>query len=126
MTVGAARSTPAPTTPSARPKRPATTDRRGRHARDRPESDVKRTFREGSDEWLAALLKQKSRSHEQYKIRLNIYVLPRFTDVSIIKITKSHVMRWRDDLATRLAPNTVNGIIMCLSSAYSFFIERGR
>ena len=33
-------------------------------------------------------------------------------------------MRWRDEQATQFAPHTVNGNLTCMSSAFSYFVDR--
>jgi integrase len=89
-----------------------------------PEHDTKRTLQQGADEWLGALAKTGSRSHGGYSERMRMYILPVLGAVAIARLTKSQVMRWRDDLATRLAANTVNGTLICLSSSFSYFVDR--
>lgn len=90
-----------------------------------PEVDLRRTLKQATDEWLESLTKGKSRSLDGYRDRMNLYILPTLGETSIARLTKSHVMQWRDDIATRLAPTTVNGCITCLSSALSYFVDRG-
>jgi integrase len=85
--------------------------------------DDKRILRVAVEDWLASLLKQKSRSHDQYKVRMNAYVLSTLGDVPITRVTKAHVMRWRDEQSTKFAPATVNGNLTCLSSAFSWFVD---
>jgi integrase len=89
-----------------------------------PETDTKRTLSAAAKEWLGSLNKNKSRSHEGYTDRMRLYILPELGTVPIARVTKSHVMRWRDDMATRFAPATVNGSLVCLASAFTYFIDR--
>lgn len=89
-----------------------------------PSVDDKRTLRAAVVEWLASLENRRSRSYTQYDDRMNAYVLPTLGDVPISRMSKGHVMRWRDDLALRLAPATVNGALICLSSAFTYFVDR--
>lgn len=86
--------------------------------------DTKRTLAQAVKEWLESLAKGKSRSHGGYTDRMNLYILPTLGAVPIAQLTKSQVMRWRDDLAVRLAPATVNGSLSCLASALTYFIDR--
>ena len=90
-----------------------------------PDIDDKRTLREAMHEWLAALAQRGSRSLDQYRIRANVYILPTLGDVPLVRLTRSHVMRWRDEMATRFAPATVNGTLVCLQSSCSEFVDRG-
>jgi integrase len=39
-------------------------------------------------------------------------------------VRKAHVMKWRDEMATKYAANTVNGNLTCLSSAFTYFVDR--
>ena len=89
-----------------------------------PEVDLKRTLRQAVSEWLDSLKASKSRSHGNYDERMRAYVLPKLGDVAIAALRKSHVMKWRDDLATRFAPATVNGNLTCLSSACAYFVDQ--
>ena len=89
-----------------------------------PEHDTKRTLDQAVVEWLDSLAKAGSRSHAGYSERMRMYIQPVLGSVPIARVAKPHVMRWRDDLATRLAPTTVNGTLICLSSAFSYFVDR--
>jgi integrase len=89
-----------------------------------PEVDLARTLAAAVAEWLESLARRSARSHEGYTDRMKLYILPALGKVPIAKITASHVMRWRDDLAARLAPATVNGNLTCLSSAFTYFVKR--
>lgn len=90
-----------------------------------PEVDLKRTFGEAVAEWLESLVASKSRSEEGYSDRMRLYVLPTLRGAKLSRITKGNVIALRDDLATRLAPATVNGTLVCLSSAFASFVDRG-
>ncbi|MCX5747902.1 MAG: site-specific integrase [Proteobacteria bacterium] len=90
-----------------------------------PELDAKRTLDAASEDWLKSLKDRASRSHEGYSTRMKIYILPALGKVAISRLTKSAVMRWRDDQSARFAPATVNGSLTCLSSACSYFVDRG-
>ena len=90
-----------------------------------PEIDLKRTLNEATDEWLASLKASKSRSHGAYGEFLKYQVLPRLGDAAIAKVTKARIMGWRDEVATSYAPTTVNSALICLSSAFSYFVDRG-
>lgn len=89
-----------------------------------PEVDLRRTLSQAVTEWLASLEASGSRSHDQYDERMNAYVLPKLGTTPIASLRKAHVMRWRDDMAARFAPATVNGNLICLSSACSYFVDR--
>ena len=89
-----------------------------------PELDLDRTVRQASEEWLASLKASGSRSHGGYTDRVRIYILPKLGSVPIVSLRKPHVMKWRDDQATKFAATTVNGNLTCLSSAFSYFVDR--
>ena len=89
-----------------------------------PEFDRSRTLKEAVDEWLVSLEKRGSRSWDGYRDRMKIYILPHMGAVSLARLTSAHVMRWRDEQATKFAPATVNGNLTCLSSAFSYFGKR--
>ena len=89
-----------------------------------PELDLDRTVRQATEEWLASLKASGSRSHGGYTDRVRIYILPKLGSVPIVSLRKPHVMKWRDDQATKFAATTVNGNLTCLSSAFSYFVDR--
>lgn len=89
-----------------------------------PEVDTSRTFAEAADEWLASLRKAKARKADGYAKRVQIYLKPAFGDVAITRVTMSHVMAFRDEQAERFAPATVNGNLITLSSAFTYFKKR--
>lgn len=88
------------------------------------ELDLDRTVKQATDEWLASLKASGSRSHGNYAERVRIYILPKLGSVPIVSLRKAHVMKWRDDQATQFAATTVNGNLTCLSSAFSYFVDR--
>lgn len=88
------------------------------------ELDLERTLKQATDEWLASLKANGSRSHGNYAERLRLYILPVLGPVPIASLRKAHVMKWRDDQATRFAATTVNGNLTCLSSAFSYFVDQ--
>ena len=88
------------------------------------ELDLKRTLSEAAAAWLTSLEQRGSRSHKSYGNSMSLYVLPQLGTVAIARMTKGHVMRWRDELARRFSPATVNGALTALQSALSYFIDR--
>jgi integrase len=88
------------------------------------EVDLDRTLREACDGWLERLEQRSFRSLDGYRDRLKLYVWPKLGKVPLARLTKAQVMNWRDDLAVRLSPKTVNVTVMCLSSAFTYFIEQ--
>lgn len=90
-----------------------------------PEVDLRRTLNQATDAWLASLEASKSRSHGVYGEFLRYQILPRIGDAAIAKVTKARIMGWRDEVATDYAPTTVNSALTCLSSAFSYFVDRG-
>lgn len=90
-----------------------------------PEVDHERTLGGALDEWLTSLGKRKSRSEDGYRDRVNLYIRPALGTVALARVTTDSVIGLRDELAERLAPATVNGTLVCLSSAFSHFVKRG-
>ncbi len=88
------------------------------------ELDLDRTLKQATDEWLASLKASGSRSHGNYAERTRMYSLPKLGSVPIASLRKGHVMQWRDEQATKFAAATVNGNLTCLSSAFSYFVDR--
>jgi integrase len=89
------------------------------------ETDLRRTLKQATDEWLDSLEANGSRSHTAYGNSLRIYILPKLGPVPIAKLTRANVMTFRDDLARVKSAATVNGAITCLSSAFRDFVDRG-
>lgn len=88
------------------------------------DANPERTFRQASDEWIESLENRGSRSADIYRKRLDIYLLRDFGDARLADITKPMVMAFRDRMARKLAPATVNGTLTCLSSAFAYFVDR--
>ncbi|MCX5741464.1 MAG: site-specific integrase, partial [Proteobacteria bacterium] len=96
-----------------------------------PELDTKRTLKDATDAWFAALKASGSRSLEPYGEFLKYQILPTLGTVPIAALTKKHIVRWRDDLATKgnrkgggYAPTSINSALGCLSSAFSYFVSQ--
>ncbi len=89
-----------------------------------PESDTKRTLAQGAEDWLASLKKRGSRSHDSYTNSMGIYLLPELGTLPLSRVTASRIMEWRDTMAVKFAPATVNGALTCLSSAFTYFGKR--
>lgn len=89
-----------------------------------PEADPSRTFGDAADEWIASLRKAKARKADGYSKRLEIYLKPAFGAVPLSRIVTSNVMAFRDEQAERFAPATVNGNLITLSSAFTYFRKR--
>lgn len=87
--------------------------------------DVTKTYREASGDWLESLEKRKARAAGGYGKRVQLYLLPVFGSARLGDVTKARVMDLRDRLALKFAPSTVNGILIALSSSYSYFVDRG-
>lgn len=89
------------------------------------EVDERRTLSDAIKAWLASLKASKSRSHRAYSEFVRYQIEPHLGPTPISRITKAVVMRWRDEIARRYAPTTVNSALACLSSALSDFVDRG-
>jgi len=87
------------------------------------ELDLDRTVEQATTSWLKSLKASGSRSHSNYAERVRMYIVPKLGSVPVASLRKSHVMKWRDDQATRFAASTVNGNLTCLSSAFSYFVD---
>lgn len=90
-----------------------------------PEIDERRTLKDATDEWLKSLVANKSRSHRAYSEFLRYQVWPQLGPVSLARLGKPQIMRWRDDLVAKYAASTVNSALACLSAALSDFVDRG-
>lgn len=90
-----------------------------------PELDTTRTLRDGIDAWLKSLEASRARSHRAYSEFTRYQILPRIGDAVIARLTKAHVMRWRDELRETFAATTANSALGCLSSAMGYFVDRG-
>lgn len=90
-----------------------------------PEIDDKRALKDATDEWLKSLEASKSRSHGTYGEFLRYQILPELGTAAVSRVTKARIMSWRDHVATKYAPTTVNSALTCLSSAFSYFVDRG-
>lgn len=86
-----------------------------------PDVSLTRTFSEAAKQWLASLDKSKRRCAKGYRKRVDIYLDKAFGHMQIARMTSAHVMRFRDENAEKFAPSTVNGLLICLSSAFSYF-----
>ncbi len=86
--------------------------------------DVRRTFRAASEEWLEALERRKSRSTEIYRKRLRLYLWREFGNVALTDLAKQMIIAFRDRMARKLAPATVNSLLICLSGSFTHFAER--
>lgn len=89
-----------------------------------PEVDTKRTLTAALDEWLESLKASKARSHRAYSEFAKYQIKPRLGSVAIARITKPMVMQWRDDLSDKYAASSINSALGCLSSAFSYFVDR--
>src|SRR5687768_16349619 len=70
--------------------------------------EVERTFRDASADWMTSLRKRKSRSADGYEKRLDLYLRPAFGDMLLGEVTKPRLMDFRDRMALKYAPSTVN------------------
>lgn len=89
-----------------------------------PEHDQRRTFEVAARLWLTALAAARSRSHEEYSGRVDLYMLGTFKSVPIVEIRKTNVLAWRDGLAERMSAASVNSIMGTLSAAFSWFVGK--
>ena len=97
------------------------TQRKVRRGEVPPELDTRRLFRASVKTWLTSIEKQPS--CEEYERRIDVYVMPRFGDVPIADIRKSHLLAWRDELASRVSNGTVNTIWFTASAAFAYFVS---
>lgn len=90
-----------------------------------PQLDTKRTLNEAADAWLLSLKSCKSRSWDHYTDRMKLYIRPVLGRRSLASVTTADVMKLRDDMSSEAyKPGTVNGMLVCLSSAFTYFITR--
>lgn len=89
-----------------------------------PSTDTRRTFGAAAKLWYKDLEEKQSRS--EYKARIDLHAMPTFEHVPLIDIRKENVREWRDKLSARkMSAPTVNNMVACLSSAFTFFVDRG-
>lgn len=86
--------------------------------------DDKRTFSIASKLWLDTLKEIGSRSWDTYDGSVRNHLELAFGDVPIGDIHKPDVIRWRDNLSTRVSAAYVNALVGTLSSAFSWFIDQ--
>ena len=86
--------------------------------------DERRTFAKASELWIAALRTAKSRSADTYNSSLQNHMIPAFGGVALTDIHKQDVIRWRDEISTRVAAAFVNALVGTLSSAFSWFVDQ--
>lgn len=90
-----------------------------------PESNSKLSFDDAVEQWLDSLKARKARAHVSYKASTRSYLKPTFGTMLLAAISSAEIMDWRDELSTRFAPATVNGALIALSSAFTYFAKRG-
>lgn len=88
------------------------------------EHDEKRTFGVASKLWIATLKAAASRSWDTYDGSLRNHLLPAFENVPIVEIRKPDVIRWRDELSTRVSATYVNALVGAMSSAFTWFMDQ--
>lgn len=88
-----------------------------------PSTDTKLTFGVAVGRWLAHLEETGSRSHEEYKGRVELHIKPPFENVPIVNIRKSDVIAWRDRLGLKVSGSTVNTLVGTISSAFTYFVD---
>ncbi|HEX4353206.1 MAG TPA: tyrosine-type recombinase/integrase [Polyangiales bacterium] len=86
--------------------------------------DLDRTVKQAMEAWFKSLELQGSRSLKTYRHHMH-YIEPHLGPVPIARLTKSQLLAWRDKLASKFAPKTVNVTLAMLSSAFRHFIDCG-
>ncbi|MCX5743918.1 MAG: site-specific integrase [Proteobacteria bacterium] len=88
------------------------------------EIDGKRLLGTSLDAWLVAI--EKQRSHEAYESRVRLYVKPTLAELPIAKVTAERLKKLCGELAARkLARGTIDGVLACLGTAWTFFAASG-
>lgn len=90
-----------------------------------PKSNSKLSFDDAVEQWLDSRKARKARAHVSYKASMRSYLKPTFGTMLLAAISSAEIMDWRDELSTRFAPATVNGALIALSSAFTYFAKRG-
>lgn len=88
------------------------------------ELDTWRTFGHAIDSWLASSLKRKSRREGGHRKRLEVYSTSAVEGPHAVRDHVTQIEDFRDEIATRFAPSTFNGMITCLSSPFRVFNRR--
>lgn len=107
------------------------TERRIKSGELPPEIDGKRLLGPALDEWLKDI--EQQRAHEAYASRVTNHIKPTLTDMPLVKLTTEKLKRLCIALANGSATksgeavsrSTIDGVLATLSSAWSYFIERG-
>lgn len=108
-----------------------TTQRKIRRGEIPREIDAKLTLTDAGARWIKALSgdpKRKGhRSHEDYEAVFDNHVKPTLGDLTVLELTRKRVIDWRDGLSrtSELSASTINQMLGVLSSACSYFVERG-
>jgi integrase len=90
-----------------------------------PDIDQRRSVDTGITAWLKSLKDAGQKSHDEYENRCALYITPKLGALSIVDVTRARVLAWRDELAQSVHNNTANTVLMTLSSAFTYFVERG-
>ncbi len=76
----------------------------------------KETVATWADRWMATKINLKPKTKADYEMTLRVYVVPRFGDVSIAKITRADVQAWVQELVdTRAGASTVRHAVAALN-----------
>lgn len=96
-----------------------------------PEIDGKRLLGPALDEWLKDI--QQQRAHDAYSSRVENHIKPTLVDLPLAQLTTEKLKRLCIALASGSATksgesvsrSTIDGVLAMLSSAWSYFVERG-
>ena len=86
----------------------------------------KETVATWADRWMATKINLKPKTKADYEMTLRVYVVPRFGDVSIAKITRADVQAWVQELVdTRAGASTVRHAVAALNQILNEAIKSG-
>ena len=86
----------------------------------------KETVATWADRWMATKINLKPKTKADYEMTLRVYVVPRFGDVSIAKITRADVQAWVQELVdTGAGASTVRHAIGTLSRILNEAVATG-
>ena len=91
-----------------------------------PPQRSKETVALWADRWLGSKLNLKPKTKADYEIRLRVYVLPKWGETPISKITRSDIQQWVQELVNNGAqPSTVRHAVGTLSRVLNEAVEAG-
>ena len=91
-----------------------------------PPQRSKETVAMWAEKWMASKLNLKPKTRNDYEIRLRVYVLPKWGDTPIAKITRSDIQQWVQELVSSgSGTSTIHHAVGILSRILHEAVEAG-